>query len=199
LLSIAIQAGGSSSRIGRDKALLLLRGVPLISHVIERVASLADEIIIITNQPERYLFLKKPLVADLFPGTGVLGGLCTALIAANNSFVGVLACDMPFINGMLFSQEYHLAIRDKVDLVIPETPAGLQPLHAVYRRRSCLPYIHTALKYGERRLVSWYDDLNVYMMTCNEIAVMDPQFQSFGNINTLEDLNIAQRPTNTKI
>jgi molybdopterin-guanine dinucleotide biosynthesis protein A len=82
MLTVVIQAGGQSSRMGEDKALKPFLGRPLIQRVIERLAPIADEIIVTTNRPAEYGFLNQRLVADLKPGRGALGGLYTAIASA---------------------------------------------------------------------------------------------------------------------
>ncbi|MCE7860606.1 MAG: hypothetical protein DYG86_12580 [Chloroflexi bacterium CFX2] len=90
MLSVVIQAGGQSSRMGEDKALKPFLGRPLIQRVIERLASIADELIVTTNRPADYEFLNAStssaqrvrLMPDLKPGRGALGGLHTAIASA---------------------------------------------------------------------------------------------------------------------
>ena len=75
MLTIAVQAGGESRRMGQDKALMPFLGQPLIQRVVKRLSAIADEIIITTNQPDSYRFLGLPLFPDTRPGHGALGGL----------------------------------------------------------------------------------------------------------------------------
>src|SRR5215217_9407421 len=96
MLTVCIQARGQSSRMGEDKALKTFLGRPLIQRVIERLAAIADELIVTTNRPDDYSFLDVRLISDLKPGRGALGGLYTAIASASNPFVGIVACDMPF-------------------------------------------------------------------------------------------------------
>src|SRR3990172_9050416 len=111
MLTVVIQAGGASSRMGEDKALKPFLGRPLIQRVIERLTPIADEMIVTTNRPADYEFLNTStrfasvhrlrLVADLKPGRGALGGLYTAIASAASPFVAVVACDVPFASPML--------------------------------------------------------------------------------------------------
>ena len=95
MLTVCIQAGGQSSRMGEDKALKPFLGRPLIQRVIERLSPVADELIVTTNRPDDYRFLRLALRADLKPGRGALGGLYTAIASAAHPIVAVVACDMP--------------------------------------------------------------------------------------------------------
>ena len=116
MLTIAIQAGGQSRRMGSDKALIHLGGKPLIEHILERVDGLGDEILITSNYPESLAYLEIPLVPDAIPGAGALAGLYTALEAAQGDRVLVLACDMPFANRQLL--EFMIKLDPSVDIVI---------------------------------------------------------------------------------
>lgn len=193
-LSIVIQAGGQSRRMGTNKALLRFRGQPLIAWVVERLSGLGDEIIITTNQPEPLAFLNLPLAPDLLPGKGALGGLYTALSAARFEQVAVVACDMPFINPDLLRGEANLLDAGGWDAVVPTDPQGYpEPLSAVYRRSTCLPAVKTALDAGEMRLISWFPQARVRLLNTAEIRGFGAVDFSFFNINTPEDLELAEQ------
>jgi len=191
--TIVIQAGGESRRMGQDKALLPFLGRPLIQRVLERVTPLADEILVTTNNPEAYRFLGVPLLPDTLPGRGALGGLFTALRAASNSQVAVIACDMPFINPDLLRSELDLLHSSGSDLVIPQLEGGLEPFHAVYRKESCLPEIEWALAADKWRVDSWFSRVRIYRMPEDEIRMIDPDLRSFWNVNTPDELEQAVR------
>jgi len=193
MITLAIQAGGESRRMGGDKALLPFLGRPLILRVVERLAALADEVIVTTNQPADYAFLGLPLFADLQPGRGALGGLYTALDAAKQPLVAVAACDMPFASRALFEYERDLLLETDVDVVIPSSAEGLEPLHAVYRRAACLPAIEDALEAGEWKLIAWHPQVKVRTLTPAETARRDPQGLAFLNLNTPEEFRQAER------
>lgn len=193
MITLSIQAGGESRRMGRDKALMPFLGRPLILRVVERLAAFADEVIITTNQPADYTFLGLPLFADLQPGRGALGGLYTAINAAKHPLVAVVACDMPFASRALFEYERDLLVESGADVVISSTAEGLEPLHAVYRRATCLPAIQDALAAGEWKLIAWFPNVKVRTLTPEETARHDPQGLAFLNLNTLEDFRQAER------
>ena len=114
MLSIVIQAGGQSQRMGQDKALMPFLGRPLIQRVIERLTPIADEVLVTTNNPEDYRFLGLPLFPDLKPARGALGGLYTALSSAACEAVAVVACDMPFASGALIEAASRLLVEEAV-------------------------------------------------------------------------------------
>ncbi|MEW5831134.1 MAG: molybdenum cofactor guanylyltransferase [Chloroflexota bacterium] len=192
--SLVIQAGGQSSRMGRDKALMPFLGQPLIVRVMERLSPLADEILVTTNRPGDYRFLGLPLFPDLRPGRGALGGLYTALSSAKNPLVAVVACDMPFASKTLFEHAFSLIVQEEADVVIPDSGGGmLEPLHAVYRRETCLPAIQSALEADLWKLIAWFPQVRVRSLAPEETAVHDPEGLAFWNLNTPEEFAEAER------
>jgi molybdopterin-guanine dinucleotide biosynthesis protein len=192
MLSIAILAGGKSTRMGRGKALMPFLGRPLILRILERLQSLSDEVFVMANRPKDYAFLRVPVHPDLVPGRGVLGGLYSSLRIATHPFVAIVACDMPFASPSLFEHELDLIISASADVVIPSTAVGLEPLHAVYRSATCLPVIQAALEAGERKVIAWLPKVKTQILSPEEIAVYDPHHLAFWNLNTREDFQLAE-------
>jgi molybdopterin-guanine dinucleotide biosynthesis protein A len=193
MLSVVVQSGGQSTRMGEDKALRNFLGRPLIERVVERLAPIADELLVTTNQPEAYAFLKLPLLPDLQPGHGPLGGLQTALISAKYPSVAVVACDMPFASAPLLVAAAEALVREGADVVIAETSEGFEPLHAVYRRETCIPAIESALESEQRRMISWFPKVKVRRLTTMELTRYDPEGLAFWNVNTPEEFAEAER------
>lgn len=192
-LTIVIQAGGESQRMGENKALLLFSGIPLIQRVVERVRPLAAELIVTTNNPEQLEFLHLPMVSDVYPGKGALVGLHTALSAANQPYVAVVACDMPFVNMELLAYQLDCLIMEDADLVIPLTEEGHEPFHTVYRRETCLPAVTNALNSGLKRMISWFPHVKVREVNKGELQRFDPAGRAFLNVNTPEEFLAAER------
>lgn len=193
MLSVVIQAGGQSRRMGQDKALLTFMGEPLIRRVLDRLRLLADEILVTTNQPDDYQFLGVPLFADRLPDRGALGGLYTALDAASHPLVAVVACDMPFVNTTLLTAERAILQTTASDAVIPDTGRGLEPFHAVYRRATCLPAVRTALDQNHWRVDAWFSQVKLYILSPEMTRQYDPDLHSFFNLNTPQDVEQAER------
>lgn len=201
-LSIVLQAGGKSTRMGQDKALVPFIGTTLIEYILRQVTDLSDDILIITNNPENYRFLKLPLFPDVIPDWGALGGLCSAIYHAPQESCLVLACDMPFIHRPLL--DHLLSLLPGHDAVIPRLdptgtamPAFAEPFRAVYRK-TCLEPIKTAIDAGQRRVISFFDKVNIRFVEREEIEQFDPAFQSFFNVNTPENLAEAKRMALTR-
>jgi molybdopterin-guanine dinucleotide biosynthesis protein A len=186
-LSIVIQAGGQSRRMGQDKALLDFRGQPLIQRVIERVRPLTSEILITAAEPASYAFLGLLCVADVTPGMGALGGLYTALNIANTSLVAVVACDMPFVNAGLLAYQRDVLLEGTWDATIPRTDAGIEPFHAVYRRETMLFQVEAAIHSGRLAIYKCVEQANVRWLSAAEITRFDPHGIAFWNINTPEE------------
>jgi molybdopterin-guanine dinucleotide biosynthesis protein A len=190
MITIAIQAGGQSSRMGQDKALIHLAGKPMIEHVLARVRGLGNEVLITTNRPQEYAFLGVRMASDKTQEKGSLVGLHTALAEAKGETVLVLACDMPFVNRQLL--EYLLDRAPLADVVVPRSEGNYEPLHAVYNRHSCLPAVCTALAAGEKQVISFFPMVQVLDVEDAELDRLDPERLSFFNINTPEDLAEAE-------
>ncbi|HLA96932.1 MAG TPA: molybdenum cofactor guanylyltransferase [Anaerolineales bacterium] len=193
MLTLVVQAGGESRRMGSDKALFPFLGQPLIQRVLGRVAHLAEEIIVTTNNPPAYRFLGLPLVPDLLPGRGALGGLYTALSAAAQPLVAVVACDMPFVSPGLLVVERDRLLGADCDAVIPQAAGGAEPFHAVYRRETCLPAVERAIQADKWRVDSWFGEVSLCNLGEDEIRQHDPDGLAFWNVNTPQELAQAEQ------
>ena len=193
MLSVVIQAGGQSTRMGENKALKPFLGRPLIQRVMDRLAPIADELLVTTNQPAELAFLRVALVPDLKPGRGALGGLYTALASAHQDYVAVVACDMPFASAQLIAACTGMLEQEGADVVIARTVEGFEPMHAVYRRSSCLPAIEAAIAADQWRVIAWFPQVKVRTLTDEEIRRHDPDGIAFLNLNTPEEFEDAER------
>ena len=203
MLTVCIQAGGQSSRMGEDKALKPFLGRPLIQRVVERLSSIGDELIVTTNRPDDYRFLGLPLFPDLKPGRGALGGLYTAIASASHPMVAVVACDMPFASASLIEAARRLLIAEQADVALARaapraeragrSEEGYEPLHAIYRRETCLPAIEAAIDADQWKVIAWFPQVNVRVLTSDEIRRYDPSGLAFWNVNTPEEFAEAER------
>jgi len=192
MLTIVIQAGGESRRMGQDKALKPFLGRPLIERVVERVSPLAQEVLVTANRPQDYAFLGLRCEPDRLPGRGALGGLYTALAIATQPLVGVVACDMPFVSPALLQAELDLLRLTGAQAVIPRHEQGTEPFHAMYDREACLPAVEAALQAGRWRVDAWFPAAEIRFLTPEEIAPHDPQGLAFWNVNTPEEFARAE-------
>ena len=178
--------------MGEDKALKLFLGRPLIQRVIERLAPIADEMIVTTNRPSEYGFLNQRLMPDLRPGRGALGGLYTAIASATSPFVAIAACDMPFASKNFFESAYRLMVKEEADVVIAKADEGYEPFHALYRRDTCLPAIEAAIDADQWKVIAWFPQVKVRILSSDEITEFDPSGLCFWNVNTPEDFIKAE-------
>ena len=191
-IGVAILAGGTSSRMGTNKALLRLTrdGPTLIEIVIARLADAGFPApTIITNAPGDYDFLHLPTMPDAIPGTGPLGGILAALRHAPHDRVLVVACDMPFLNPALLWYMADLPL--EYEALVPTWigPSGrrlVEPLHAIYSR-SAIPTIERRITAGQLKLHDLLDALRAIYLSDEELRRHDPQCLSFRNVNTPED------------
>jgi molybdopterin-guanine dinucleotide biosynthesis protein A len=186
LLSIALLAGGKSSRMGADKGIIPFMGKPLFQYILDQVHDLSEDIFLITNQPGSYTGSAYPTFTDKIPDIGALGGIFSALSFSKNELCLVLACDMPYINTRLIR---HLLTEAKdYDVVIPQLePEKLEPFRAIYRK-SCLPHIEAAIGSGERRAIAFLAKVKTKQLPLPILQHFDAELETFLNINTPEDL-----------
>jgi molybdopterin-guanine dinucleotide biosynthesis protein A len=138
-----VLVGGRSSRMGRDKALLPLDGSTLVQRVAARVLEAAGKVTLI-GSPKRYGSLGYPVIADHVQGCGPLGGVFTALSVTQSDWNLIIACDMPDLTRDFLGDLLRAAEMAGADCLVPETPAGLDPLCAVYHRR-CASHAESAI------------------------------------------------------
>ncbi|VVB93225.1 Molybdenum cofactor guanylyltransferase [uncultured archaeon] len=191
--SALILAGGKGSRLGyREKALMDIKGRPLLAFVIESLKKVVDNIIISVRDKAQGELLETrfpgfTFAYDTYKNTGPLAGILSGLLACRDEFCFIAACDMPFINDnvvkMLFKKsEFH-------DAAIPRWEDGfLEPLHAVYRCRSMILETRKAIDSGETIILAPVFKLKVNYVGIEEIKKLDPELKTFMNINTPEDM-----------
>lgn len=194
-ITVVIQAGGESRRMGQSKALVEFQGRPLICRMVERLSPVADELIITTNEGERLAFLHElypdlniRLVPDLHDFRGALPGIHTALEAANNPYVAIVACDMLFASAKLVVAESIAMKESGADMVVPVNKHGYEPFHAIYRRSACLPAVRNLLESGDKRAQAFYELVNVREFTQAEVLAAEPMGGCFINANTPDEL-----------
>lgn len=188
-VSIAILAGGQSRRMGQNKSFVSLHGKPMMTHVLERLAPLDLPTFIVTNTPDEYAHYNLPMVGDVMPQHGALGGLYTALKTSSTAVVLCAACDMPFLNPPLLrfmidqcaGHDVAAAILDGVWQVFPGAYS-----------QSCLPTFEHSLKTGALQLQRVLNSLKIAAVQDADLRPFDPELRSFANINTPIELNRFQ-------
>ena len=190
-VSVVVLAGGQSSRLGSNKALLQVQGQPLLARAVHKLAALSDDLLVVTNEPALYQPLALParLVPDEKPGQGALMGIYSGLKAAHYAYALAVACDMPFLSLPLL--RYMLSLAPASDVVIPQLNGLLEPLHAVYGK-ACLPAMARLLDRGDRQIIAFFHEVRVRRVESEEIDAYDPDHLSFSNVNTPADWERVQ-------
>lgn len=193
-ITLLINAGGASRRMGTPKALLPApgSGEPLIRHIAARLLPLAGDLLVVANDPavaKAVQPLPARVLTDAWPETGPLGGLATGL-AAGYGWCICVACDLPFVQPAVF--RYLLGLcGDEWDAVVPVVGGRAQPLHALYHRR-LLPAVEAALQTGKRRMDSFLPQARTRFVGEDELLPIDGALRSFVNVNTPDEWAAAQ-------
>lgn len=195
-----VLAGGQSSRMGRDKALLEFAGTPLILHTAHVLELLVGAVTVI-GPPEPYAPLGLRAIQDDPCDTtgsaapqGPLVGIATALRSTTTSWNLILACDLPFLTAEWLNWLLTRALKSGesgAQIVIPETPHGLEPLAAVYRRE-CAAHVSAAVNRGVRKVTDAFTDLALDRLQQSEWRAFDPESCVLRNMNTAEDYEFAK-------
>lgn len=185
-----ILAGGKSSRMGREKALLPFAGKPLIVHVAQLAESVAEAPILV-GPPGKYNRFGYRVLADEWRNVGPLGGICTALRATEREWNLVLGCDLPFLTREWLEFLVSRAMRSSADVMIPVNERGFEPLCAMYRKHGHKK-IAAALDHGIRKVTDGLAELALARIEPAEWKAFDRHGRLFKNINTPADYKRAR-------
>jgi len=191
-VNAAILAGGQARRFGgRDKTALMVGNVSILDRQLSVLTGLADRVLLVTGDSEPFHGRGLEVVADRVPHAGALGGIYTALSAAQSDQVLVLACDLPFVSAVFLRYLAGLA-RPGYGAVVPRSADGLQPLCAVYSR-SLAERFGECIASGRLKIVDALEAVPVREIGPAEIAAVDANENLFLNVNTPGDLARAIR------
>jgi len=185
-----IQAGGKSRRMGgQPKALLEVGGRRIIERVVEALTPVVGDPLVVTNTPEVYAFLGLPMVPDIHPDHGSLGGIYSGLVAVAGEAAFTVACDMPFLHPDLVRLVVERASWG--DVVIPRVGEQLETMHACYGKR-CLPAMQERLAAGRFKIVGFFDRVCVIEIGETAVRALRDPAVAFMNVNTPEELERAR-------
>lgn len=185
-----ILAGGESSRMGREKALLELDGMPLIVRAARLVEAVAGPATVI-GDAAAFRSLGLRTIGDDWPGAGPLGGIATALRASNATWSLVIACDLPYLTKQWLEFVVGRALASQGDAVLPMNALGAEPLCALYHERAG-PTIEEALNRGTRKVTDALRDLSVETIEPAEWKAFDSEGLLFKNMNSPADYEDAR-------
>ena len=188
-----ILAGGAASRYGgRPKGLERVGGRRVIDRVADALRASSDELMLIANDPGARDWMPGiPVAADVRTNCGSLGGIHAAIVRARSPVL-VVAWDMPFVpSGLLEALRRTGAV---ADAAVPESGSrrGMEPLCAFYTA-ACVPAIERRLDAGDRRVISFFDDVRVERLPESEVRRFGDPAVMFMNVNTPDDLALAER------
>ena len=189
-LTAVIQAGGKSARMGgAPKALLDIGGGRIVDRVVRALRQVSDDLLLVTNTPELYASLGLPMVPDVFPDSGSLGGIYSGLAAAPGEVAFTVACDMPFLSPDVMRLVTGRA--GEADVVAPLVGGQWETLHACYGK-ACLGPIEERLRAGRFKITGFFPDVRVLAVPEEEIARWGRPEVVFMNVNTPDDLARAR-------
>ena len=194
LITSIVLAGGTGTRLGKNKLLEVVGGRPLLQRVIDSLTPVSRQILVVTGQGQTRPGFQVAqttilVIPDVYPQKGPLSGIYTGLSASETRHSLVVAADMPFLNSGLLQ---HLSSSSTgYDVIMPRINGLIQPLHAVYSRR-CLPAIHEQLQRSQLQVRVFLDRIRVRYIEEAEIDRFDPRRLSFFNVNTPDDLEEAR-------
>jgi molybdopterin-guanine dinucleotide biosynthesis protein A len=182
-LAVAILAGGKSDRMGRDKSLLNIGGVPMLKHIIDISNCISQERLIVSNTPNMHNSFGWPIVSDSYKNKGPLGGLYTALNCIKSDRLLLLACDMPYLRTDFL--HYITKIYTEKDAVVPycDTP---QPLCAVYKT-TLVGKIEALINQQQLSMQYFLKKIDVVQVLADQWSHIEGHNKFFANINTPTD------------
>jgi molybdopterin-guanine dinucleotide biosynthesis protein A len=191
-VSGVVLAGGESRRLGRNTALQRIGDQTLIERVVGCIAPVSAEVIVVVASPAKAAALPLPaevrVVSDRYPRCGSLGGIFTGLSASRESWILLVACDMPFLDPRLMRRL--MAMRRGVDAVVPCLNERPEPLHALYSK-VCLEPMERMLQMGLLKIAPLFEMVRVRYVDERTIDRIDPHHRSFFNVNSPADVEEA--------
>jgi len=188
-VSAFVLAGGKSTRMGTNKAFVLLDGRTLLARMLDVARSLTAEVAIV-GDPSKFAAFA-PVIEDVFPACGPLGGIHAALRASQTELNVILAVDIPFISTALVNYVLSRAKNSEATVTLPRSAGGLQPLCAVYRR-GFADLAEAALRAGKNKIDALFDETNMLAISEQEMNGAGFSAIVFRNLNTPQDLTSAR-------
>jgi molybdenum cofactor guanylyltransferase len=180
-----VLAGGQSSRMGPNKALLELGGAPTVS-IVGGVVQAALGNCVIVGPPDLYARFGYAVIGDAFPGSGPLGGIATVLCTTKSEWNVIVACDLPYLTEDWLRFLAARAVGSGAGAVLPRNTGGLEPLCAAYNK-SCAAAIETALGHGVRKVTDGLSGVSVELVEPEEWKPFDSDGFLFKNMNSPAD------------
>lgn len=186
-----ILAGGRSTRMGRDKAMLEIDGVTMIARAIDLARRAGVEPVVVGSFGENLRTLSARAIPDDWPDAGPLGGIATALRETRTPWNLVMACDMPYLTAEWLEFLMGRASASRADAVVPKNKNGAEPMCAMYHQRAEAT-IRGALESGIRKVTEGLAKLQVESVEREEWKGFDSEGLLFKNMNEPADYEEAK-------
>ncbi len=180
--------------MGQDKRFMRVGGESVFDRTLSLLRGTFVENIVVLAEPIEMLDVQAcPVVYDVVPNAGSLGGLYTGLTAVSRPKIFAVACDMPFLDPEAILAM--LSHRESADVVVARLSGRLQPMHTVYSKR-CLPFLQAMAERKELKIQKLFEQqaLRVTVLGEDDLRAFGPGFRSFQNVNTPDDLALAESP-----
>ena len=188
--SAFILAGGKSTRMGADKALMEFRGCVLLERALDLARSVTARVSVV-GDPAKYSSFA-PVIEDIFPECGPLGGIHAALRSSQSELNLILAVDTPFLTAEFLKYLIEKATSSDALVTVPRAARGWQPLCAVYRCEFA-DLAETSLHSGRYRIDALFDPVRTRVIAEQELQAMGFALDMFLNLNTRQDLTETSR------
>ncbi|MEG4323240.1 MULTISPECIES: molybdenum cofactor guanylyltransferase [unclassified Microcoleus] len=185
-IAVIVLAGGQSSRMGTDKALLEIEGKSLLQRACEVAAALTPQVYVLTAWPDRYrstITQKSQFLVEYNPGTGPLVALTQGLTEIATDWILLLACDLPLLDAQII-QNWAIqltAVPPSTLAVVPYQNSRWEPLCGFYRQQS-LSSLQSFIDKGERSFQLWLNQIQAIPLPLGEREAL-----MLSNCNTLEE------------
>lgn len=186
-----ILAGGANTRFsGKQKTLMKIGEKRIFDRIFDVMSAVFDDLLLVTNTPDRYLEWDATIVTDLLPVKSSLNGIYTGLFYTRTDYAFFTAGDTPFLKEEMVRTVVD-GISPGIDIVMPETEHGREPLCAAYSRR-CLELARHNVQTGRLKIMRTFRKKNIKIISEKAVRKADPDLLSFFNVNTPADLERAK-------
>ncbi|HEX7896045.1 MAG TPA: molybdenum cofactor guanylyltransferase [Terriglobales bacterium] len=188
-VSAYVLAGGKSSRMGQDKAFLVLGGCTLLERALGSARTVAENVAIV-GDPAKFAAYGQ-VIEDVYRERGPLGGIHAALSNTSTEWNLILGVDLPFVNADFLCFLISAAKSCDAVVIVPSTVGGYEPLCAVYRKEFAA-VAESALKSGRNKIDALYASVSLRTVNADEIAAHGFRVDMFRNLNAPADWDLAK-------
>lgn len=195
-----ILAGGKSTRMGKNKSLLILNGKTVIERVVDLMKSVFSQVIIISNTPEDYIYINIPIFKDVYEYKGPLAGIHSGLYNSKTEANFIISCDIPLMTEKMI--KYIVDYKTNDLITVCKADGFIQQLVGKYSR-AVLPVVEDLLQQSTKEIgcqeqtkekcavLSLLDKVGVNIIEAEKLAIY--QKYLYYNMNRTEDYLFVQK------